>query len=61
MREGDYLPLLQIALREDLGDSGDVTSQAVAPDGERAATLWSKDTGVLAGEEVFAAVMDQLR
>lgn len=56
MREGDYLPLLQIALREDLGDSGDVTSQAVAPDGERAATLWSKDTGVLAGEEVFAAV-----
>jgi nicotinate-nucleotide pyrophosphorylase (carboxylating) len=56
MREGDYLPLLQIALREDLGDSGDVTSQAVAPDGERAATLWSKDTGVLAGADVFAAV-----
>ncbi|MGO9309183.1 MAG: carboxylating nicotinate-nucleotide diphosphorylase [Spirochaetia bacterium] len=56
MREGDYLPLLQLALREDLGDLGDVTSQAAAPDGERAATLWSKDAGVLAGEEVFAAV-----
>jgi nicotinate-nucleotide pyrophosphorylase (carboxylating) len=56
MRESDYLPLLQLALREDLGDLGDITSQAVTPDGESAATLWSKDTGVLAGEEVFSAV-----
>jgi nicotinate-nucleotide pyrophosphorylase (carboxylating) len=56
MRESDYLPLLQLALREDLGDLGDVTSQAVVPERECAATLWSKDTGVLAGEEVFAAV-----
>ena len=56
MRESDYLPLLQLALSEDLGDLGDVTSQAVAPDGQTTATLWSKDTGVLAGQEVFAAV-----
>ena len=56
MREGDYIPLLQLALREDLGELGDVTSQAAAADGERAATLWSKDVGVLAGEEVFTAV-----
>jgi nicotinate-nucleotide pyrophosphorylase (carboxylating) len=56
MRESDYLPILQLALREDLGDQGDVTSQAVAPDGRSEATLWSKDSGVLAGEEVFAAV-----
>ena len=56
MRESEYLPLLQLALREDLGDPGDVTSQAVTPDGRSEATLWSKDTGVLAGEEVFAAV-----
>jgi nicotinate-nucleotide pyrophosphorylase (carboxylating) len=55
MRESDYLPILQLALREDLGDQGDVTSQAVAPDGRSEATLWSKDSGVLAGEEVFAA------
>jgi nicotinate-nucleotide pyrophosphorylase (carboxylating) len=60
MRESDYLPLLQLALREDLGDLGDVTSQAVAPEGERSATLWSKDTGVLAGEEVFAAVFHMI-
>jgi nicotinate-nucleotide pyrophosphorylase (carboxylating) len=56
MREADYLPIIELALREDLGELGDVTSQAVVPDGERSATLWSKDTGVLAGEEVFAAV-----
>ena len=56
MRESDYLPILQLALREDLGDAGDVTTQAVAPDGRSEATLWSKDVGVLAGEDVFAAV-----
>jgi nicotinate-nucleotide pyrophosphorylase (carboxylating) len=56
MRESDYLPLLQLALSEDLGELGDVTSQAVVPEEERSATLWSKDAGVLAGEEVFTAV-----
>jgi nicotinate-nucleotide pyrophosphorylase (carboxylating) len=56
MRESDYLPLLQLALSEDLGELGDVTSQAVTPEEERSATLWSKDTGILAGEEVFTAV-----
>jgi nicotinate-nucleotide pyrophosphorylase (carboxylating) len=60
MRQGDYLPLVQLALREDLGDLGDVTSQAVTPEGTQAATLWSKDTGVLAGEEVFAAVFREI-
>jgi len=56
MRESDYLPLLELALREDLGDLGDVTTEAVTPEGDGTATLWSKDTGVLAGAEVFAAV-----
>ena len=56
MVESDYLPLITLALREDLGDLGDITSQAVVPDGQGAATLWSKDTGVLAGEAVFSAV-----
>jgi len=56
MRESDYMPLVSLALREDLGDLGDVTTQAVVPVGSGTATLWSKDTGVLAGEEVFAAV-----
>lgn len=56
MRKSDYLPLLELALREDLGDLGDVTTQAVTPEGNGRAVLWSKDTGVLAGAEVFEAV-----
>jgi len=60
MRERDYLPLLDLALGEDLGELGDVTSLAIMPDGQRTATLWSKDTGILAGEEVFAAVFRRI-
>jgi nicotinate-nucleotide pyrophosphorylase (carboxylating) len=56
MLESDYMPLVILALKEDLGDLGDITTQAVVPEGEGSATLWSKDTGVLAGEEVFRAV-----
>jgi nicotinate-nucleotide pyrophosphorylase (carboxylating) len=56
MRENDYMPLVTLALQEDLGELGDVTSQAVVPEDAGEATLWSKDTGVLAGEEVFRAV-----
>jgi nicotinate-nucleotide pyrophosphorylase (carboxylating) len=54
------MPLIELALREDLGDIGDVTSQAVIPEGEATAVLWSKDEGVLAGAEVFAAVFRRL-
>ena len=60
MVESDYLPLISLALREDLGDLGDVTSQAVVPDEQGAAALWSKDTGILAGEAVFSAVFRQI-
>jgi nicotinate-nucleotide pyrophosphorylase (carboxylating) len=58
MRTGDYMPLVELALREDLGEMGDITSQAVVPEEQRSAILWSKDDGVLAGEEVFAAVFE---
>lgn len=61
MRESDYMPLVTLALREDLGELGDVTSQAVIPEDARGtAVLWSKDTGVLAGAEVFSAVFRAL-
>ncbi len=60
MRESDYLPLIDMALREDLGDLGDVTSQAVAPDETVKASLWSKDEGILAGKEVFTAVFHKV-
>jgi nicotinate-nucleotide pyrophosphorylase (carboxylating) len=60
MRENDYRQLVELAIAEDLGTDGDVTSLAVVPDGERNAVLWSKDQGVLAGEEVFAAVFRRI-
>ena len=60
MQENDYRQLIELAIAEDLGTDGDVTSQAVVPDGERDAVLWSKDQGVLAGEEVFAAVFRRI-
>lgn len=60
MRESDYLPLIELALLEDLGEAGDVTSQAVVPNQEATATLWSKQPGVLAGEEVFRAVFRRI-
>jgi nicotinate-nucleotide pyrophosphorylase (carboxylating) len=60
MQTSDYLPLIELAIAEDLGGDGDVTSQAVIPDGDRVAVLWSKDSGVLAGEEVFAAVFRRI-
>jgi nicotinate-nucleotide pyrophosphorylase (carboxylating) len=60
MQESDYQALIELAIAEDLGTEGDVTSLAVIPNGERIAVLWSKDQGVLAGEEVFAAVFTRV-
>jgi nicotinate-nucleotide pyrophosphorylase (carboxylating) len=56
VRESDYLPLIELALHEDLGELGDITSRAAVPEEVCGATLWSKGEGVLAGEEVFTRV-----
>ena len=56
----DYLPLVQLALREDLGDRGDVTTGAIFADETSQARLMSKDRGVLAGSDVFCAVFSQI-
>jgi nicotinate-nucleotide pyrophosphorylase (carboxylating) len=60
MQESDYLPLIELAIAEDLGSEGDVTSEAVVPEADGRAVLWSKDQGVLAGEEVFTAVFRRI-
>jgi nicotinate-nucleotide pyrophosphorylase (carboxylating) len=60
MQKSDYLPLIELALREDLGELGDITSEAAVPAETAAAILWSKDDGVLAGQEVFAAVFREV-
>lgn len=56
MVQSEYQPLVDAALAEDLGDTGDVTTAALFSDEAMSATLVSKDSGVLAGNEVFAAV-----
>jgi nicotinate-nucleotide pyrophosphorylase (carboxylating) len=47
-----------MALAEDLGPDGDVTSLAIFADERRRCRLVSKDTGVLAGAGVFARVFE---
>ncbi len=60
MRREDYIPLIERALEEDLGSLGDVTSQAIFSDEIAELGLYSKDTGVLAGAEVFRAVYERV-
>ncbi|MBN2442076.1 MAG: carboxylating nicotinate-nucleotide diphosphorylase [Spirochaetales bacterium] len=56
MKQEDYIPLIKQALDEDLSTQGDVTSQAIFSEESGKAILLSKDTGILAGAEVFTAV-----
>lgn len=48
--------LIDLALREDLGPDGDVTSRAIFSDETVITVLTSKGRGVLAGIDAFAAV-----
>lgn len=48
--------LISAALEEDLMSTGDITSQAVFTDETCNAALFSKDSGVLAGKDVFSRV-----
>jgi nicotinate-nucleotide pyrophosphorylase (carboxylating) len=54
MNDSAFETLLDLAVREDLGDSGDVTSEAVFEGQTTVAVLKSKDSGVLAGEAYFS-------
>jgi nicotinate-nucleotide pyrophosphorylase (carboxylating) len=54
----DFLErIIELALEEDLGPSGDVTTQALELEGrEGQAELWAKEPMVVAGLDVFARV-----
>ncbi|MBN2353997.1 MAG: carboxylating nicotinate-nucleotide diphosphorylase [Spirochaetales bacterium] len=52
--------LIALALHEDFGQGGDITSEAVFSNESVRAVLLSKDTGVLAGAEIFSAVFETL-
>jgi nicotinate-nucleotide pyrophosphorylase (carboxylating) len=52
--------LIRMALAEDLGTQGDVTSQAIFSDEEDTFILFAKDSGILCGSEVFREVCRQV-
>lgn len=59
----DFSPfryLARLALAEDLGDEGDVSSSAVFDDERGEVTLLSKDTGILAGSGMFDLVFHEV-
>ena len=58
MNPGDYRALIETALREDLGNEGDITSSAMFGGETSRAVLYSKDSGVLAGAAIFSDVYD---
>jgi nicotinate-nucleotide pyrophosphorylase (carboxylating) len=61
MHEEEFETLLGIALREDLGDLGDVTSEAIFPIGHKSsAVLFSKDSGLLCGGAYFKRVFSRI-
>ncbi len=55
-----YRELIAAALTEDLGQIGDVTTQAIFGEEAGRALLVSKDTGVLAGADLFVEVYRQV-
>ncbi|HEY1335720.1 MAG TPA: carboxylating nicotinate-nucleotide diphosphorylase [Myxococcaceae bacterium] len=53
--------LIDLALEEDLGAAGDVTTQALVPEGARGrAEVWAKEPLVLSGTRAFARVFLRL-
>jgi nicotinate-nucleotide pyrophosphorylase (carboxylating) len=58
----DFLDrLIDLALEEDLGAAGDVTTEALVPEESRGrAELWAKEPLVLAGSAAFARVFTRL-
>jgi len=53
--------LIDLALEEDLGAAGDVTTQALVPEGVRGrAEVWAKEPLVLSGTRAFARVFTRL-
>ncbi len=56
----DWLRLLDLAIREDLGATGDCTTQALVPEDARGrASITARKPGVLAGEPAIAATLDK--
>ena len=56
--EQDWLRILDLAVREDLGTVGDCTTEALVPESAQGrAAIVVRDCGVLAGEAAIAATL----
>lgn len=60
MQQRDYNNLIEMAIREDFDERGDITSKAIFSDELCTADLISKDNGILAGLVVFEAVFKHI-
>jgi nicotinate-nucleotide pyrophosphorylase (carboxylating) len=60
IKTDDYILLIDRAIEEDLGKTGDVTSDAIFTRETGSARLISKDTGILAGARVFIDVFKRI-
>jgi nicotinate-nucleotide pyrophosphorylase (carboxylating) len=60
MQESEYKELIEIALREDFDQKGDITSEALFTDEMCTASLFSKDEGIIAGLFIFDAVFKRI-
>jgi len=60
MDKDNFDELLELALFEDLGELGDVTSRAIFDDQQSVAALKSKDEGILAGLRYFVKVFERV-
>jgi len=56
LKTADYKKLIELAIEEDTNGKCDVTSEAIFADEKAFAELVSKDSGILAGIEVFKSV-----
>lgn len=52
--------LIDLAIEEDLGDAGDITSESIFTGEEHLFSLISKETGILCGIDVFSEVMKRV-
>ncbi len=61
LQKSDYDKLIDIALAEDLGDNGDVTTDSIFTEAKQEHyRLVAKDEGVLCGADIFTAVFAKL-
>jgi nicotinate-nucleotide pyrophosphorylase (carboxylating) len=60
MNEADYGRIIDLAIEEDFGKEGDITSTAIFTSEKGRAVLLSRDEGILAGSFLFTGVFQRI-